>query len=119
MKKLQEDMEQIVPVEGEVENIEDFESINSKCNSCSDDGKMDLLMKQINNHEMDTNTCKKIKDSKNQGSQCTILDNDQLQLLVFDSICYNSKIKKMIESKRKYIYVPSEIDESGEVINEK
>ena len=47
------------------------------------------------------------------------MDNEQLQLLVFDSICYDSKIKKMIEGKRKYIYVPPEMDENSEIINEK
>jgi len=47
------------------------------------------------------------------------MDNEQLQLLVFDSICYDSKIKKMIEGKRKYIYVPPEMDENFEIINEK
>jgi len=51
MQKLNDDMEQIEPVEGEVENVDDFKSINSKCNSCSDDGNIDTTMKQINEQQ--------------------------------------------------------------------
>lgn len=49
--------------------------------------------------------------SLNQQVQCDILDYEQINLFISDSLCYDSSLRKIVEAKRKYDIIPFGQDE--------